>query len=288
MCAAFLWKSSTTNAFSTSLNGTINDAVQTVALTSVTGLVAPGVLVIDRQDGVGNSTPTKREYISFTGINGSDLTGVTRGVAGSTAQSHNSGALVEAILSVTHWTDLVDFLQAEHDSAGKHIIGTATVNYTETKNLAVTSIASIANAYISTLTSTKISTTTLLYPRPTQIYWSWLGSLPTLLTGTATQSFPMVRSTRNWTLKNTFISVLSAPSLGALKIDINYYSTPTAPGTSIYSVLPLIGVGEYESLATPGTFLLTSLASGVYLRPEVEQPNQAGELMVSSIAEERT
>jgi hypothetical protein len=290
---AFLYESSSQNAFSTTLNGTINDTVQTVTLTSVSNLVAPGVIVLDRQDGSGNDTPSKREYISFTGISGSDLTGVVRGVAGSTAQSHSSGALVEAILTVTHWTDLVDFLQVEHDSAGKHVISTATITYTETVRLAVTSIASIAriegsNALFSTGTITNLSAASLFYPRPTQIYWSWLGSLPTLLTGTATQSFPMVRATRNWTLDSVFVSLLSAPSLGALQTNINYYSTPTATGTSIFSVLPLVGVGAYESLVTPGTLSFTSLASGVYLRPEIKQPNGAGELMISLVAKERT
>lgn len=279
---AFLYESSSINAFSTTTNGTVNDSVTTITLTSVTGLVAPGVVVLDRQDNVGNDTPTKREYISFTGINGLDLTGVTRGVGGSTAQSHSSGALVEAILTATHWTGLVDFLQAEHDSAGKHLISTATITYTETVRLAVTSIASIA-----VVSSPNISATTISYPRPTQIYWNWMGSLPTLIIGTATQSFPMVRATRNWTIKNTFISVLSAPSTAELMIDAYYFSTPTSAANSIFSSQPLVGIGAYESLATPGILTLTSLASGTYLRPEIRQPGGAGELMISLVAEER-
>lgn len=281
---AFLWEASTQNAFQTTLSGTINDTVQTITLTNVSNVVAPGVLVIDRQDGSGNDTPSKREYITFTGINGSDLTGVNRGAAGSTGQSHSSGALIEAISTVTHWNDMVDFLQIEHDSVGRHMISTATITYTETVRLAVTSIASIA-----VVSSPNISATTISYPRPTQIYWNWMGSLPTLITGTATQSFPMVRATRNWTLKNTFMSLLSAPSLGALTVDINYYSTPTAVGTSIFSTKPTIDVGEYDTstAVTPAVLDLTSLASGVFLRPEIETPNQAGELMISLIAEER-
>ena len=293
--SARLLESSSTNAFSTSLNGTINDSITTVTLTSVTGLVAPGAIVLNRQDNSGNDTPSKREYISFTGISGSDLTGVTRGVAGSTAQSHSSGALVEAVLTVTHWTDMVDFLQVEHDSAGKHVISTATVTYTETVRLAVTSIASIAALSLPVLAVPSIASIALLsavsiiYPRPTQIYWSWLGSLPTLITGTATQSFNMVRATRSWTLKNTFLSLLSAPSLGTLQVDINYYSTPTAAGTSIFTTKPTIDVGEYDTstAATASVLSFTSLASGVFLRPEIETPNGAGELMISLTAEER-
>ena len=124
---ARLIRSATSNAFSTTLNGSINDSATTVTLTSVTGLQAPGVLVLDRQDGSGNNTPSRREFISYTGISGSDLTGVTRGVAGSTAQSHNSGALVEETMSVTHWNDMYDFLVAEHTLSGTHVISTATI-----------------------------------------------------------------------------------------------------------------------------------------------------------------
>mgnify|MGYP001613687152 CR=1 FL=1 len=118
--AVKLWESSSQNAVSTTINGSINDTVTTVTLTSTSNLVAPGVIVLDRQDGSGNNTPTKREYISFTAISSNDLTGVTRGVAGSTAQSHTSGALAEATISATHWTDMVDFLQVDHISNGTH------------------------------------------------------------------------------------------------------------------------------------------------------------------------
>lgn len=142
---ATFWRVATSNAFNTTLNGTIGSADITITLNSVTGLQAPGVLVIDRQDGNGNNTPTVREYISYTGISGSQLTGVTRGRAGSTAQSHNSGALVEETMSVDHWEDLRVIFTAEHTAnTGLHVIGTATINYTQTHRLAVTSIASIA------------------------------------------------------------------------------------------------------------------------------------------------
>lgn len=121
-----LLRSPTSDIWSTSLASGINDSVTTISLTSTTNLQAPGVLVIDRTDGT-NATPAKREFITFTGISGNDITGVTRGVAGSTAQSHNSGARVEASLAVSHWNDLGDYLLAEHDPAGKHVISTATI-----------------------------------------------------------------------------------------------------------------------------------------------------------------
>lgn len=124
-----LWNAASSNAFSTTLNGSINDTVQTITLTSITALpTMGGVLVLDRQDGSGNDTPIKREFITYTGITGSNLTGVTRGVAGSTSQSHTSGALVEETMTVSHWNDMVSYLQVEHDANGRHVLSTATAS----------------------------------------------------------------------------------------------------------------------------------------------------------------
>lgn len=117
--SAKLWESASVNAFSTTLNGNITDSDSTITLTTTTSLVGPGVLVIDRQDANGTNTPSTREYIGFTDTSGSDLTGVTRGLAGSTAQSHSSGAIIEEVFSITHWNDLIDFLNVSHDADGK-------------------------------------------------------------------------------------------------------------------------------------------------------------------------
>ncbi len=116
--AAKLWSVGTSNAFSTTLNGSITDSDTSIILTAVTGLTAPGVLVIDRINSALTATPNTREYISFTGISSLTLTGVSRGVAGSTAQAHSSGATVEETLSATHWNDLLTFLAVAHDASG--------------------------------------------------------------------------------------------------------------------------------------------------------------------------
>jgi hypothetical protein len=118
--AAKVWAAPTTNAFQTTLNGTLAQAETTITLSSTTNLQAPGVLVIDRQDGSGNDTPVKREYISFTGISSNDITGVTRGLGGSSDQGHTSGALVESVMDVVQWNDMRDFLYAEHGTDGTH------------------------------------------------------------------------------------------------------------------------------------------------------------------------
>ena len=49
-----------------------------------------------------------REIISFTGVSGTQLTGVTRGLYGTTAQAHTAGALVEMNFLAQDYTDLTD------------------------------------------------------------------------------------------------------------------------------------------------------------------------------------
>jgi len=117
---AFLWKVSTINGFNSTLNGSINDSDTTITLSATTGLQAPGILVIDRVDSTDTSTPSLREYVSFTGISSNQITGVTRARASSTAQSHNSGAKVEEVISATHWGDFYDWAIAEHGTDGTH------------------------------------------------------------------------------------------------------------------------------------------------------------------------
>ncbi len=118
--AAALWKTGSINATTTTLNGSITDVATTVVLTSSTGLQVPGVIVVDRIDSNDIATPTVREYISFTGISSNSLTGCTRGLGGSTAQSHSSGAKVEEVWTITHWNDFLDAFDAEHGSDGTH------------------------------------------------------------------------------------------------------------------------------------------------------------------------
>ena len=127
-------KMSTTNPWSTTLNGDITAAGLTITLTSVTGLQAPGILVIDRQDGSGTDTPTTREYVYFTSVDAGAKT-VTipnttdgRGLMGSTAQTHTSGALVEEVFTVQHWNGIVTNVSAALNDAGTGIaVSTASV-----------------------------------------------------------------------------------------------------------------------------------------------------------------
>jgi hypothetical protein len=66
----------------TTLNGAIAAGATSLTLTSAADIGAPGLVAIDG------------EVISYTGVSGNDLTGLTRGVYGTTAAGHASGASV--------------------------------------------------------------------------------------------------------------------------------------------------------------------------------------------------
>jgi hypothetical protein len=82
----------------------------------------PGILVIDRVDPNGTETPTKTEYISFTGVTGSTVTGLVRGLANTTDQDHSAGAIVEFVPDVIWADSLNDVFTTEHASDGKHTV----------------------------------------------------------------------------------------------------------------------------------------------------------------------
>lgn len=147
------------NYFSTTLSGAISDSATTVTLSSVTNLNYPGVLVIDREDGSGNATPDAREVIAYTGISGSDLTGVTRGFSSSTARSHADGALVEAVVDVTLWNDLRDAIAAAMltDGTGIHVSNASVAGLLDVKAIHLSSIASIAVGQFKTLLGSSIA-----------------------------------------------------------------------------------------------------------------------------------
>lgn len=219
-----LVRAATSNAFSTTLNGAIDSAVTTITLTSVTGLQATGIICIDRQDGSGNDTASKREYISYTGISGNDLTGVTRGVAGSTAQSHSSGAIAEENFSVTHWNDLYDFLTNEHTLTGLHVMAAPT----------------IANARM--ITSMNFSGASLLGTIPRAVVWRLSGAF----SGATTFLMPpiMIPDGANWQWFS-LVTRTVASAVSAI-VDIN------KNGTSIFSA-----VGR-PMIAAAGTFVSTA------------------------------
>lgn len=78
------------------LGSSLSSGGTTATLNNTTSIQnLKGVAIIDRVDTNGVETPTKREVVTFTGTSGSNLTGVTRGLAGTSDQDHATGAVVE-------------------------------------------------------------------------------------------------------------------------------------------------------------------------------------------------
>jgi len=139
------------NFLTTTLNGAINSTQTTgITLTSATNFATIGVIVVDRQDGSGNNTPSAREVISYTGISGSALTGVTRGAEGSTARAHNDGALVETMPTIGLFNSLASIVDMGLDTQGLPRATASPVSLSVMRLIQtdVTSVASIARAEV--------------------------------------------------------------------------------------------------------------------------------------------
>jgi hypothetical protein len=112
-----------TNGLQKTLGAQLDEAAVTVTLNNTTGIQnKAGVFVVDRVDTGGTEkSAAVREYISFTGVSGSTLTGLTRGVGGGGVdQDHAIGAVVEFISDVVQQQGLIDTIVAEHSVAGVH------------------------------------------------------------------------------------------------------------------------------------------------------------------------
>lgn len=111
-----------TNNFSTTLSGAIVGAGDTsMGLTSTTSLPTDTgtVFVIDRVSSAGATTPSLREYVKGT-VSGTNVTNLVRGLGGSTAQAHLTGAVVEQVVDQNTINDLMDGILAQHNQDGTH------------------------------------------------------------------------------------------------------------------------------------------------------------------------
>jgi hypothetical protein len=278
------YKAPTLNYKSTTLNGAITDSDTTITVASATNLQASGYIVIDREDGSGTATPSSREVVYYTGISGNDLTGCQRAADNSTARSHNDGALVETMLTVGMWNDLVAIVSTALTSAGV-LLPQSTMTIATIRGTNITA----GTASITTVKATTVDASTFV-GSVGQFYWSRTGALATVLHATATDThFALQRASKNLSLVTVYAALASAPSLAPLELDISFGSAPTGDFASIFTTRPFIDIGEYTttSSATPGVLSLTSLASGALLRYEVRKHGEAGELMTQLMAKER-
>jgi hypothetical protein len=161
--AANLPRPSTEENVSSTLSAGITDVATTITIADASKLVAPCYLVIDRVDSSGTLKSTSLwEYIKVTNIAGNDLT-VTRAQNGSTAQSHSSGSVIEAVVTSAHFEDWYNVLNPEHDVSGGHVItGTMTVAGMNLASVATIAVASIGTLNANTFTPTSLTMSTLV------------------------------------------------------------------------------------------------------------------------------
>lgn len=183
--SASLFVAPTVNFKQTTLNGSITDSVTTIPITNATNIQSPGYVVIDRTNSSGTATPTAREVVTFTGISGNSLTGCTRGADGSTAQAHVDGAIVETMPTVGMWNSLativaqgftndgylkpiaspasiaIMYISTHLNASGASVEGITTSDPLIVKQLAVTSIASVARAEFRTMALQSVASTTI-------------------------------------------------------------------------------------------------------------------------------
>lgn len=137
----------TQNALQYTLDSGISAGATSLTLnSSVAGIIrAPGYIVIDRVDSAGNKTPTTREYFKFTGVSGANLTGLTGGLAGSTQQTHNVGAIVELVPDVLYEQDWYASATTDHDTNFVHV-SLASLTQVVSQNITVSSVLNASGA----------------------------------------------------------------------------------------------------------------------------------------------
>lgn len=115
------------NAFESNLDGAITAGATSLTLDSAAGLTAPGYLVLEPE------VAAKREFIKFTGISTNTLTGLSRGLDGSTAgaQAHGSGAVVRSVFMGQYLADIFSDIEDLEAADAAHIGGTDTSDHPE-------------------------------------------------------------------------------------------------------------------------------------------------------------
>lgn len=128
----------TQNGLQKTLDAQLDQGVtSSVTLNNVTGVQnKPGVILINRIDTDGNEKSTSlREFVTYTGVSGSTLTGLARGIGGSSDQDHAVGSVVEFTPDITWAQGIIDIMGVEHDpDDGTHTDITADTLTAKTTN----------------------------------------------------------------------------------------------------------------------------------------------------------
>jgi len=159
-----------------SLSSGINNTDTTIPFNNVTNIPTDTAVhfVIDRVDSNGNRTPTLRELCKGV-VSGSNLINCTRGLHGTTAQSHLSGAVVEFSASAVGWNELIDAVIAEHSQVdGTH---STTLITSRTEDTAPDGVNDLVLTYDNSATALKKVKIDNIVRNNTQITSGWTSSL---------------------------------------------------------------------------------------------------------------
>ena len=227
---------------------------------SVAGIVqAPGVFVIDRVDSSGNETASKREYISFTGVSGANLTGLVRGLAGSTDQVHAVGAIVEFVPDVLQQQAIYDAITLEHSVLGQHlslvslaqirafnIVGwsAASLNSLNVRSLAIPSLASIQE--LNVVANANFSGASIFANFPVTPVWVITGAVSAATTAVGKP----IDMPQGGNIEWVSVALRSPVSAASLIIDINKnFTSIFEAGTRPF----ILGGGTFVSSASINT-----------------------------------
>jgi hypothetical protein len=232
--SANLPRPSSDENISTTLSSGITDVATSMDVGDASKLAFPCYLVIDRVDSAGTLKATSLwEYVKVTNIAANTLT-ITRAQGGSTNQAHSSGAVVEAVITSSHFEDWYNALNPEHDSAGGHVVvGTMTV-----AGMNLASVATIAAVSMSRLDASNAT----IIGVPIAPVFSFVGTLSGATVFTQT---PLIMPRSGRWQSATFLTRTVASGVSAI-VDINLN------GTSIFDTVgrPMIAAG--------GTFVSTA------------------------------
>jgi len=188
-------------------------ATTSMTLNNVVGIQnKAGVCVIDRVDANGTATSGKREYVAFTGVSGSTLTGLTRNAdSGGTDQDHAVGAIVEFVSDALQQQAIIDGLLKTVDTDGALLKATGAEINTGTEDAKIVTPKAIADSNVVLTTKTQTLTNkTLTSPKINE---------DVALTSTATELNALDGQTVAWT---TYTPTLTNITLGDGILDFGY------------------------------------------------------------------
>src|SRR3990167_2594466 len=228
MAYSKLYYPPTQNGLQKTLDAQLDEGeTSSVTLSNVTGIQnKPGVVVINRIDtNSAEKSAALREYISYTAVSGSTLTGLARGLGGSTDQDHAVGRVVEFIPDITWGQALIDAFLVEHKEAD------ATHDNTKVALLAGAQTFTGAKTFTTgLLKAVDITSTSASIVFPTSAVTVTLPSATDTLVGKATTD---TLTNKRITKRVTTITTHATPTINTDNCDV---VTITALGEAITSM----------------------------------------------------